>query len=621
MRLKNNKKLSKEEKKLIKAAKKEAATKSKNSQSNEMSDDFSADLIKELNKEAGTQIAFNLGAEDAPTNIKRWISTGSRQLDCVLANKVRGGLPEGRIVEIQGPSSCHAKGEKVLMFDGTLKRVEDVKIGDKLMGPDSTNRAVVDLVSGKDDLYRVTQKKTMVSHVFNQRHILALKKSKKEETTFIPINEFVAKSKYFRELHQWFHVDVKQFGNTSTGAEEKATTQRNHTIDPYVLGCLIGDGHLSKKRIELTTSDEEISRAYVNEIKYHGFSPRFHEKKGNKAFGIYYATGNYLGVQVNENNDKDTIRQGLQSLGLLGKKSGNKFIPQSYKTSSYTNRLEILAGLLDTDGHNNRNSNFDFVSKSKQLAEDVAFVARSVGLMVSVREKQNKSYGTYHRVCITGNIDKIPTRLARKKVVLTEKRKNVPDLRTGIEVEKVGYGEYYGFTVDKDHLYLSDDFSVIHNSGKSHICFEIAKSTQKMGGIVVYMDTENATNLENLETLGINVHNRFVFVQTACTEEIFAVAESAILKARSMAKNVPVTIIWDSIAASSPKAELEGDYDQNSIGLQARALGKGMRKIVNIIGNQNVLFLLINQQRKNIGVMFGDDCVTPDTRITIRKRV
>jgi recombination protein RecA len=149
------------------------------------------------------------------------------------------------------------------------------------------------------------------------------------------------------------------------------------------------------------------------------------------------------------------------------------------------------------------------------------------------------------------------------------------------------------------------------SSGKSHICFEVAKATQKLGGIVVYIDTENATNLDNLKQLGIDVHKRFVFVQTVCTEEIFAVAESAIMKARAMTQDVPVTIIWDSIAASSPKAELEGDYDQNSIGLQARVLGKGMRKIVNIIGNQNVLMLLINQQRKNIGVMFGDDTTTP----------
>ena len=147
--------------------------------------------------------------------------------------------------------------------------------------------------------------------------------------------------------------------------------------------------------------------------------------------------------------------------------------------------------------------------------------------------------------------------------------------------------------------------------GKSHIGFELAKSTQRHGGIVVYIDTENATSLDNLRGLGIKVNSQFVFVQTACTEEIFEVAEQAIMKARQLKKDVPVTIIWDSVAASSPKAELEGDYDQNSIGLQARVLGKGLRKITQLIANQKVLFVLFNQQRQKIGVMYGDPTTTP----------
>lgn len=147
--------------------------------------------------------------------------------------------------------------------------------------------------------------------------------------------------------------------------------------------------------------------------------------------------------------------------------------------------------------------------------------------------------------------------------------------------------------------------------GKSHIALEVAKSTQRIGGIVVYVDTENATNLENLKLIGINVYSRFVFVQSSCTEEILHVIESTIIKARAMTKDVPVTVIWDSVAQSSPKAELEGDYDQNTIGLQARVLGKGMRKIANIIGNQKVLLLLLNQQRQKIGVMYGDPTTVP----------
>jgi len=146
--------------------------------------------------------------------------------------------------------------------------------------------------------------------------------------------------------------------------------------------------------------------------------------------------------------------------------------------------------------------------------------------------------------------------------------------------------------------------------GKSHIATQIAASTQKMGGIVVYIDTENATSVENLALLGVNVSSRFVYVDTHCTEEVFQIAESTILKAKSLDKDVPITIIWDSVAASSPKAELDGDYDKNSIGLNARAISKGMRKITGVIGQTNTLLVCLNQTRTKIGVMFGDPTTT-----------
>ena len=147
--------------------------------------------------------------------------------------------------------------------------------------------------------------------------------------------------------------------------------------------------------------------------------------------------------------------------------------------------------------------------------------------------------------------------------------------------------------------------------GKSHIATQIARSTQSMGGIVVYIDTENGTSVENLAALGVDVSKRFVYVDTHCTEEVLDIAEKTILKAKAMAKDVPITIIWDSVAASSPKAELEGAYDKDTIGLQARAISKGMRKITGVIGDQNVLFVILNQIRTKIGVMHGDPTTTP----------
>lgn len=147
--------------------------------------------------------------------------------------------------------------------------------------------------------------------------------------------------------------------------------------------------------------------------------------------------------------------------------------------------------------------------------------------------------------------------------------------------------------------------------GKSHIAIQIARSTQQLGGIVVYIDTENATSVENLGLLGVDISKRFVYVDTHCTEEVLSIAEATIMRAKAMDKDVPITIIWDSVAATSPKAELIGDYDKESIGLQARSISKGMRKITGVIANQNVLMVCLNQIRTKIGVMFGDPTTTP----------
>ena len=148
------------------------------------------------------------------------------------------------------------------------------------------------------------------------------------------------------------------------------------------------------------------------------------------------------------------------------------------------------------------------------------------------------------------------------------------------------------------------------SNGKSHIALQVCKSTQKMGGIVVYIDTENATSIENLASMGIDVSKRFVYVESSCTEEVFSIIESTIIKAKQLKKDVPITVVWDSIAATSPKAEIEGDYDQQTIGLQARVLSKGFRKITGVIGDNNVTLLCLNQTRLKIGILHGDATTT-----------
>lgn len=149
--------------------------------------------------------------------------------------------------------------------------------------------------------------------------------------------------------------------------------------------------------------------------------------------------------------------------------------------------------------------------------------------------------------------------------------------------------------------------------GKSHLAYHAAAVVQAMGGIVVYIDTENATPIEKLGQMGINIKKGFVYMDMHATEHVFKAIEETIVKAKALmgTKDVPVLVIWDSVAATSPLAELNGEYEDNTVGLQARVISKGMRKITGVIGQNNVTLLCLNQLRDAIGVQHGDPQVTP----------
>lgn len=158
--------------------------------------------------------------------------------------------------------------------------------------------------------------------------------------------------------------------------------------------------------------------------------------------------------------------------------------------------------------------------------------------------------------------------------------------------------------------------------GKSHLAAQAIRSTQKMGGLGILIDTENATNPENLTALGIDITKNFIYAEPSCIEDVFKVIESTITRVKTMGKDVPVTIVWDSVAATPPKAEILAEVDKDGIGQAARAISKGMRRLTQMIGSSNILLICLNQIRYKIGIMFGDPtCVDPfTTKIKIRRR-
>lgn len=148
-------------------------------------------------------------------------------------------------------------------------------------------------------------------------------------------------------------------------------------------------------------------------------------------------------------------------------------------------------------------------------------------------------------------------------------------------------------------------------SGKSLLATQILANTQKKGGIAIYIDTENAANPDFMKRLGMDL-DKLVYLQPGSIEECYLTIEKTMMMARSQNTQCPVTIVWDSTAATPPQAEIEGDYDPNSrIGLAAKAHAKGLRKLTKDVGFDKVTLIFTNQLKVKIGVMFGDPMTTP----------
>jgi len=150
-------------------------------------------------------------------------------------------------------------------------------------------------------------------------------------------------------------------------------------------------------------------------------------------------------------------------------------------------------------------------------------------------------------------------------------------------------------------------------TGKSLLSYMILKDCQDKGGIPVLIDTENAANEDFLRLIGLEFYpeGSLVYIQVDSIESVFKAIEDIIRRIRENDKDKLCCIVWDSVAGTSTDAEIQGDYGDATVGLAARLIGQGLRKIIRFIGTQRVSLVFLNQIRQKIGVFFGDDTVTP----------
>lgn len=154
------------------------------------------------------------------------------------------------------------------------------------------------------------------------------------------------------------------------------------------------------------------------------------------------------------------------------------------------------------------------------------------------------------------------------------------------------------------------EFNGLEGTGKSLISAHVVAETQKKGGMAVLIDTENAGSPEFWTSLGVDL-KKMLYVQCETVEDIFEQMEKMIAIVRKSNKDRILTIIVDSVAAASTKAELESEHGKDGYATgKSIIISKAMRKITNMIGKQKVLTIFTNQLRQNLNAMaFGDKYV------------
>ena len=357
-------------------------------------------------------------------------------------------------------TGCHAKGTPILTYDGEIKAAEEIKVGDVLQGWDDTPRKVRRLERGRQRMARITPVKGEPFTV-NLDHILTLVRtssgsSRPNESDLggqivdVSVRDYLKWNTAKKHVYKLFRRGVDHWPH------------RVHPYSPYFIGVMLGDGSCNHGQIGISKPDNAIRQAVLSECSRYNWKMRTrYRTEDNPTYFI-----NCRGMLTNWVKDEH-----------LDVRSGDKYIPERYKIDSRENRLEILAGLLDTDGSlADSGAGYDFISKSSALASDVAFIARSLGLSAYVKpctkHCQGGFSGRYHRVGISGDCSIIPCRIPRKKA--TPRRQKKDPLRTGFKVAVLEEDNYYGFTIEGDGRYLMGDFTVTHNCGKTLLAIATA---------------------------------------------------------------------------------------------------------------------------------------------------
>lgn len=352
-------------------------------------------------------------------------------------------------------------------------KMRDIHEGDKVISADGKPAEVLGVFpQGIKSMYKIifddeTEVKCSGDHMWTVQTRDDRKNKKERVVTTEDMLKNLYAEKGARKNYSIKYVEPVQFENKLN----------NDDLHPYVVGCLIGDGTLCKKKsIKITNPDKDILQ------KIEKLLPDTDKLKFERDY-------DYNIVKKKDERDskgyplKSKTKLKLIEYGLDGTHSYDKFIPKKYLYSSIENRIELLRGLMDTDGYggniSKKTSNAEFSTTSKQLSEDVAELARSLGARVIIKQRMGKyrdkdgnikETRINYRVYIKSPIN--PFYCKRKAEGYVTKEQTVRQVKYISAIEKIPDEECQCIYVNHpSHLFVTDGYNLTHNTGIGTIFF------------------------------------------------------------------------------------------------------------------------------------------------------
>lgn len=417
-------------------------------------------------------------------------------------NKIRGKRVEILLMDEGG---CHAKGTEIIMADGSIKKVEDVIVGDKVMGDDGSPRTVLQLHRGIDQMYKLTQQDGSVQ-IVNSKHIIYGKKNNYVKHTH---DDFIMTAEDFYNMIQGRYR--RKDGYKLTHSDKVRFKHQEVPIDPYVFGFWLGDGDSGRGRF--STGDKKV----IDYLSKYG------ESIGCSINIVNYSnTDKCKRISYNCGNDSSSnaFIKKLKELNVIN----NKHIPNCYIYNDEDTLLELLAGLVDSDGSYDKNKMRIEISQHenrKQLIDQIEFICRMLGMRIRrdtkitkdryLNGRKVKGGEKNYRITIYYGHSKIPCKIEDKKSQerpTNIKRSYKYPLDNSFTIEKYNVDEYYGFSLDGNQLFLLKDFTVCHNSWpESQKAFTQAKELvtlqgKRIGNILFFgTGGDSGPNLEGLSEI------------------------------------------------------------------------------------------------------------------------